>query len=71
MREEGKNRWLFLCHVNRTEKVSDACIIINELQERKKNQDLPREEKLRIRICGTWNVTVYDRRNLSGESRAP
>ncbi len=38
MREEGKNRWLFLCHVNRTEKVSDACIIINELQERKKNQ---------------------------------
>ena len=60
MREEGKNRWLFLCHVNRTEKVSDACIIINELQERKKNQDLPREEKLRIRICGTWNVTVYD-----------
>ena len=60
MREEGENRWLFLCHVNRTEKVSDACIIINELQERKKNQDLPREEKLRIRIRGTWNVTVYD-----------
>ena len=34
--------------------------MINELQERKKNQDLPREEKLRIRIRGTWNVTVYD-----------
>ena len=60
MREEGENRWLFLCHVNRTEKVSDACIVINELQERKKNQDLPREEKLRIRIRGSWKMTVYD-----------
>lgn len=60
MREEGENRWLFLCHVNRTEKISDACIVINELQERKKNQDLPREEKLRIRIRGAWKVTVYD-----------
>lgn len=45
MREEGENRWLFLCHVNRTEKISDACIVINELQERKKNQDLPRRRK--------------------------
>ena len=60
MREEGENRWLFLCHVNRTEKVSDAYIVINELQERKKNQDLPRREKLRIRIRGLWKVTVYD-----------
>lgn len=60
MREEGENRWLFLCHVNRTEKISDACIVINELQERKKNQDLPREEKLRIRIRGSWKMTVYD-----------
>ena len=65
MREEGENRWLFLCHVNRTEKISDACIVINELQERKKNQDLPREEKLRIRIRGAWKVTVYDA--MSGE----
>ena len=60
MREENDNRWLFLCHVNRTEVTSESCIIINELQERKKNEDLPREEKLRIRVCGLWKATVYD-----------
>ena len=60
MRKEGKDRWFFLCHVNPSDFTSDASIIISEAQERKKNPDLPREEKLTIRFRGLWKLTVYD-----------
>jgi len=48
MREEGENRWLFVCH-------SDNPV----------NPDVPKPHRLRIRMRGEWDLTVYN--TLNGE----
>lgn len=60
MREEGENRWLFLAHVNRVANGSENAIVISEEENKKKNQDLPWKEELKITIKGQWKATWYD-----------
>lgn len=60
MREDGEDRWLFIAHVNRTVKTSDAAIVIGGEEAKKKNQDLPWEEKLLITVSGEWKIMLFD-----------
>ena len=60
MREEGENRWLFLAHVNRVANGVGDAIIVSKEENKKKNQDLPWKEELKITIKGQWKVTWYD-----------
>lgn len=60
MREDGENRWLFIAHVNRTAKTSNAAIVIGGEEAKMKNQDLPWEEKLLITISGEWKVVLFN-----------
>lgn len=68
MREEGRNRWLFLAHVNRTENPESAIFEHRGIAAMKRNADLPIRENLTITIRGEWKATVYD--TLEGCSRS-
>lgn len=52
MREEGINRWLFICHVNPTEKLDVLSQIFN------KETNLL--ETIQVKVKGKWKCTVYN-----------
>lgn len=65
MRQEGRNRWLFLAHAKESEIPEDYLFDLGGPCCRRRNIDLPVRQKLMISVLGQWNVTFYN--TISGE----
>ncbi|MGN8631531.1 hypothetical protein ACTNEW_08095 [Blautia sp. HCP3S3_G3] len=65
MREEGKDRWVFIAHAKTSEILEEYVFDCGGSQWRRKFIDFPVKQNLTVSIRGRWNMTVYD--TVTGE----